>query len=295
MTNPTEREKLKPCPFCGETPDLPDGTGTDYEIWCDCGHAMSCVQICDLMTIEERTADSFTNYRYADEFVERAKIEAIAQWNNRAALEQDCGEVVRYWHKPNIGFAVLEPKYYGDESGYVAHEDYTALHAKLAALKDERTFEQGVQSAFDLVKMAACNTDDAYLAERLEDLADDIIEGAPTYKAKWRDITALSVKLAAVEAERDSLRSELSACTEHPGGCGYWKEAAKHRQADRDALKALVVDLVTHGNPLSNVAYNLAQHEGRALTAYECDLLKKLRKSWDEAVTQDKLLASKGD
>lgn len=93
MTNPAENEKLKPCPFCGDTPGLPDGDGTQYEIICDCGHSMSCVQICDLMTSEERCAANFTEYRYADEFVERAKIEAIAQWNNRAALEQDCGEV----------------------------------------------------------------------------------------------------------------------------------------------------------------------------------------------------------
>lgn len=36
----------------------------------------------------------------------------------------------------------------------------------------------------------------------------------------------------------DGLSEELSACTEHPGGCGYWREAAKRRAEDRDRLKA---------------------------------------------------------
>jgi hypothetical protein len=58
------------CPFCGEIPSLPDGDGTQYEIVCECGMAQSCVQISDLMTHEERAADQFTNYRYAEEYIE---------------------------------------------------------------------------------------------------------------------------------------------------------------------------------------------------------------------------------
>ncbi|MFS6918794.1 ead/Ea22-like family protein [Pseudomonas aeruginosa] len=38
--------------------------------------------------------------------------------------------------------------------------------------------------------------------------------------------------------EIDGLSDELSACTEHPGGCGYWREAAKRRAEERDRLKA---------------------------------------------------------
>lgn len=38
--------------------------------------------------------------------------------------------------------------------------------------------------------------------------------------------------------EIDRLSDELSACTEHPGGCGYWREAAKRRAEERDRLKA---------------------------------------------------------
>lgn len=87
--------ELKPCPFCGTQPKLPDGDGTQYEIWCEeCGGAVASVQICDLMTIEERAADSFDNYRYGEEFVERAKLEAIGKWNTRAAPAEDVRAVV---------------------------------------------------------------------------------------------------------------------------------------------------------------------------------------------------------
>jgi hypothetical protein len=74
---------LKPCPFCADIPELPLGIGTQYEIECDCGLARSCVQISDLMTIEERLADPFTDYTYKPEFVERARAYTINQWNRR--------------------------------------------------------------------------------------------------------------------------------------------------------------------------------------------------------------------
>ncbi|HEO1562733.1 ead/Ea22-like family protein [Pseudomonas aeruginosa] len=41
-----------------------------------------------------------------------------------------------------------------------------------------------------------------------------------------------------LKAENERLLDELSACTEHPGGCGYWREAAKRRAEERDRLKA---------------------------------------------------------
>ncbi|MCO2196596.1 hypothetical protein FA389_07915 [Pseudomonas aeruginosa] len=40
--------------------------------------------------------------------------------------------------------------------------------------------------------------------------------------------------------EIDGLSDELSACTEHPGGCGYWREAAKRRTEEHDQIKAEV-------------------------------------------------------
>lgn len=84
----TERDaadlsELLCCPFCGQVPQLPDGVGTQYVIDCSCGMASSSVQICDLMTIEERVNDKFTDYRYDATYVERAKNEAIKNWNTR--------------------------------------------------------------------------------------------------------------------------------------------------------------------------------------------------------------------
>ena len=82
--------QLKPCPFCGETPELPDGFGSQYEIECNCGMARSCVQISDLMTIDERSEpDAFeTKYRFQEKYIDRAKNEAILNWNTRAQRDE---------------------------------------------------------------------------------------------------------------------------------------------------------------------------------------------------------------
>lgn len=75
--------ELLPCPFCGGIPKLPDGNGTQYEIECECGMASSSIQISDFMSYEERATDPFMNYRYGEEYIERAKREAINKWNIR--------------------------------------------------------------------------------------------------------------------------------------------------------------------------------------------------------------------
>jgi hypothetical protein len=79
--------ELLPCPFCGEAPELPSGYGTQYRIECGgCGQAMAGVLICDLMTLEERAAETFTYQRYGEQFVERAKLKAFEYWNERCAF-----------------------------------------------------------------------------------------------------------------------------------------------------------------------------------------------------------------
>lgn len=75
--------ELRPCPFCGEVPDLPSDVGTQYEIECECGAASSSVQIYSLMSTEERLSDEFLDCSYGEKFIERAKAEAIKQWNTR--------------------------------------------------------------------------------------------------------------------------------------------------------------------------------------------------------------------
>lgn len=80
-------EKLKPCPFCGETPKLSYHGGTVYEIECDvCCIPRVEIQICDRMTIEERIADDFKDNCYGDEFVKRCELEAVEIWNKRMGL-----------------------------------------------------------------------------------------------------------------------------------------------------------------------------------------------------------------
>lgn len=75
--------ELLTCPFCDEIPEFPDGRGTQYQIICECGKVESSVQICDFMTIEERQDDNFVNYKYKDVYIERAKREAVKNWNDR--------------------------------------------------------------------------------------------------------------------------------------------------------------------------------------------------------------------
>lgn len=77
--------ELLPCPFCGDTPSPESNVhGTQYEIECwECGMACSSIQISDLMTQDERLSVTFDRGRYPQEFIDRARDEAIKQWNTR--------------------------------------------------------------------------------------------------------------------------------------------------------------------------------------------------------------------
>lgn len=90
--------ELKKCPLCGVKPKLPDCCGTQYELWCDnCGMVVSSIQISDLMTIEERLnsrdLSSENNYKYEQEYIDRAEKEAIQAWNNRP-IEQELQQLL---------------------------------------------------------------------------------------------------------------------------------------------------------------------------------------------------------
>jgi len=77
--------ELLPCPFCGVTPSPESNVhGTQYEIECwECGMACSSIQISDLMTHDEKMSVTFENQRFPQEFIDRARDEAIARWNER--------------------------------------------------------------------------------------------------------------------------------------------------------------------------------------------------------------------
>lgn len=77
---------LLPCPFCDETPVMEYRGGSCVDLECVCGMAGTSVQICDLMTIEERSDESSydgATHRYADEYVQRAKEQLGEEWNTR--------------------------------------------------------------------------------------------------------------------------------------------------------------------------------------------------------------------
>ncbi|HEJ5275841.1 TPA: hypothetical protein ACR6K7_004432 [Pseudomonas aeruginosa] len=80
--------------------------------------------------------------------------------------------------------------------------------------------------------------EDVIRIERSEDepisAAWDLFDSA----ANPKTVLALLDEIDRLKAENERLLDELSACTEHPGGCGYWREAAKRRAEERDRLKA---------------------------------------------------------
>jgi len=139
-TIPNVPHVLKPCPFCGDTPELPDGAGTQYEIECGgCGQAMASVQICDLMTLEERVADAFTDYRYGEEFVERAKVQAIEHWNNRAPSPAGVDGLKRYEVFPYLDDEVAEIDICeSDDGSFVKYEDAQAIIDGLRGEADQQ-------------------------------------------------------------------------------------------------------------------------------------------------------------
>lgn len=74
-------------------------------------------------------------------------------------------------------------------------------------------------------------------------------------------------------AEIERLSDELSACTTSPGGCGYWREAAKLREQERDALKTENSDYKSGQERYEDLCES-QRIEVRALKA-ECEGLRK--------------------
>jgi hypothetical protein len=84
-------KNILPCPFCGryaEFENVNDNYGTFYEYDCYCGLSHVSIQICDLMTIDERKESTFKNDRYESKYRERARNKAIEIWNNRTHIVQ---------------------------------------------------------------------------------------------------------------------------------------------------------------------------------------------------------------
>jgi hypothetical protein len=146
---------------------------------------------------------------------------------------------------------------------------YVRLSDHEAAIKAERQI--GFAAAFDVLTYRAANTDNDILAEELDDFAHDLLESAQDWKDRWKQIHKMNEERAADKAriaelekrsggllglyreaeselkqcviDRASFSDELRACTESPGGCGYWREAAKHRTGERDHALARIAEL----------------------------------------------------
>jgi hypothetical protein len=86
-----EEQKLLPCPFCGKVPEFEpaeDNYGTYYEYDCDCGLSRISIQICELMSHEERMNDDFIDHQYGLVYRVRARSEAVKLWNTRTGERQ---------------------------------------------------------------------------------------------------------------------------------------------------------------------------------------------------------------
>lgn len=70
---------MKPCPFCGDTPEL-STVGSCIDI--DCCVSMS-LQKCDELSMEERQTYNPQTVRYSDEAEQKALDMITERWNTR--------------------------------------------------------------------------------------------------------------------------------------------------------------------------------------------------------------------
>lgn len=77
--------------------------------------------------------------------------------------------------------------------------------------------------------------------------------GVPTRQV---EVLEKCSRLAEQAQEIERLNGELSACTEHPGGCGYWREAARNARAELEQLKSRQSSV---GNELINRAFDVVE------------------------------------
>lgn len=120
-------------------------------------------------------------------------------------------------------------------------------HAELRRLAERADALYGMPSLeheYAISKFRVASTPKTILAmlDEIDGLRSrlEIDERTPHDGIACRDetIKVLDEKCDRLKVENERLLDELSACTEHPGGCGYWREAAKRRAEERDRLKA---------------------------------------------------------
>ncbi len=116
-------------------------------------------------------------------------------------------------------------------------------HAELRRLAEEvirieRSEDEPISSAWELFDSAANPKTILAMLDEIDGLLAQHGRDSSELRALCQARDDARKERDRLKAENESLLDELSACTEHPGGCGYWREAAKRRTEERDQLKA---------------------------------------------------------
>lgn len=116
-------------------------------------------------------------------------------------------------------------------------------HAELRRLAEEvirieRNEDEPISAAWDLFDSAANPQAILALLDEIDGLLAQHGRDSSELRGLCQSRDDARKERDRLKAENERLLDELSACTEHPGGCGYWREAAKRRAEERDRLKA---------------------------------------------------------
>ncbi len=116
-------------------------------------------------------------------------------------------------------------------------------HAELRRLAEEvirieRSEDEPISSAWELFDSAANPKTILAMLDEIDGLLAQHGRDSSELRALCQARDDARKERDRLKAENERLLDELSACTEHPGGCGYWREAAKRRAEERDRLRA---------------------------------------------------------
>jgi hypothetical protein len=228
-------DELKPCPFCGERPKLPHGSGTQYEIECDCGMAQSCVQISDLMTLEERQSGwDDKEMRYADQYVERAKNEAISTWNRRTlAAPSDKQEA------DGVAVTASGAEYHNPRKAYAEAEEAGCVRMWLDDLGAPIGDDAGTFSLVGRIRAHFANPSDKQEAHE-KALADSINRGVGVVKVLYVDPDEHADDHA-VDRFAQAMKEKMAAA--RANGRGGWE------QCPPEVLSRMLREHVEKGDP----------------------------------------------
>ncbi|EPN2884589.1 hypothetical protein ACVSKA_29925 [Pseudomonas aeruginosa] len=115
-------------------------------------------------------------------------------------------------------------------------------HAELRRLAEEvirieRNEDEPISAAWELFDSAANPKTILALLDEIDGLLAQHGRDSSELRALCQARDDARKERDRLKAENERLLDELSACTEHPGGCGYWREAAKRRTEERDQFK----------------------------------------------------------